>query len=69
MVEGMYVRSQIEKTDLDKVFDNYLLPFIESKYITQSEYSIIMNTWVKHALELYPDVKFSNRVKSIINSI
>ena len=69
MVEGMYVRSQIEKTDLDEVFDNYLLPFIESKYITQSEYSIIMNTWVKHALELYPDVKFSNRVKSIINSI
>lgn len=69
MVEGMYARSQAENTPLDYIFTNYLTPFIESEYITQNEYLIVMKAWVTRSLELYPDAEFSARVKSIVNSI
>jgi hypothetical protein len=69
MVEGMYTRSKVQNINLDKIFDDYLLPFIESEYINKSEYLKVMQVWIFHALEVYPDCKFSNKVKSIIDSI
>lgn len=69
MVEGMYVKSKVQHRDLDEVFNDYLKPFIESKYITMTEYLTVMNAWVTRAIELYPDAKFSNKVSKIINSI
>lgn len=69
MVEGMYVRSKAQNIPLDQVFDEYLQPFIESKYITDSEYHSVMKVWVTRAAELYPDAQFSPNVSSIINSI
>ena len=69
MVEGMYARSKSEHRNLDQIFNDYLQPFIESEYITISEYWLVMRVWVKSALELYPDARFSNNVRSIINSI
>lgn len=69
MVEGMYTRSKAQHIDLDTIFDNYLMPFIESGYISKSEYLKVMRAWVFHALEVYPDSKFSTKVKSIIDSI
>ena len=69
MVEGMYVRSKAQNIPLDQVFDEYLQPFIESKYITQSEYDDVLAVWVTRAAELYPDAQFSSKVSSIINSL
>ena len=69
MIEGMQVRSKAQNIPLDQVFDEYLEPFIESGYITMSEYIKVLETWVKRAAELYPDATFSNRVSTIINSI
>ena len=69
MVEGMYVKSKVQHRDLDEVFNDYLKPFIESKYITMTEYLTVMNAWVTRAIELYPDAKFSEKVSKIINSI
>jgi hypothetical protein len=69
MVEGMYARAQHKDIPLDYVFDDYLLPFIKSKYITPAEYEEVRSTWVKYALERYPDAVFSNKVDKIINSI
>lgn len=69
MVEGMYTRSKVQQVDLDTIFDSYLMPFIESGYIDKSEYLKVMQVWIFHALEIYPDSKFSTRAKSIINSI
>ena len=69
MVEGMYAKSKSQHQNLDEIFDDYLRPFIESKYITKTEYLTVMKVWVTRAVELYPDAKFSNKVKSIINSI
>lgn len=69
MVEGMYVKSKVQHRDLDEVFNDYLQPFIESKYITMTEYLTVMKTWVTRAVELYPDAKFSEKVSKIINSI
>lgn len=68
MVEGMYVRSKSQRMSLDEVFDEYLMPFIESGYITQEQYQKVISTWVKRALEIYPDAKFSPKVANIINS-
>lgn len=69
MVEGMHTRSKVQQVDLDIIFNNYLMPFIESGYITNSEYLKVMKVWIFHALENYPDSKFSKNVKSIIDSI
>lgn len=69
MVEGMYASSQAQNIPLDQVFDNYLIPFIQSGYISQDEYSHVMKVWVTQALEQYPDATFSNKVDHIVNSI
>jgi hypothetical protein len=69
MVEGMYASSKDQKKPLDQVFYEYLSPFIKSKWINQSEYQKVISTWVKFALERYPDAKFSPNVKPIIDSI
>lgn len=69
MVSGMYARSKVEKRDLDLIFDQYLLPFIQYKYITTDQYSKIVKIWIKYALENYPEAKFSSKVKEIVNSI
>jgi hypothetical protein len=69
MVEGMYVRSEAQKIPLDQVFDEYLNPFIETGYITQSEYEEVLRTWVTKAVELFPDSNFSHKVDHIINSL
>ncbi len=69
MIEGMYVRAKAQNIPLDTVFDYYLIPFIKSKYITDSEYLEVLETWVKKAAQFYPDAIFSNKVDNIINSI
>jgi len=69
MVEGMYARSQYLDTPLDYVFADYLQPFVQSKYMTADEYQIVLETWVKYALERYPDASFSNKVEKIVNSL
>jgi hypothetical protein len=69
MIEGMYERSKTENSELDKIFINYLNPFLQTNYITKSQYIKILSTWIKRSLELYPDAKFSNQSNSIINTI
>jgi hypothetical protein len=69
MVEGMYERSKVLDKPLDYIFDDYLIPFVQAKYITQSEYLKVLEAWVKKAIALHPDSNFSNKVKKIINSL
>jgi|694.fasta_scaffold38134_8 hypothetical protein len=69
MVEGMYASSKAQNIPLDQVFDNYLLPLIQSRYITKDEYDQVIKSWVTQALENYPDATFSNKVDHIIDSI
>jgi hypothetical protein len=69
MIEGMYASSKIKEIPLDYAFHDYLIPFVQSKYITPDEYDKVMEVWVKAALEKYPDVDFSKKVDKIINSI
>ena len=71
-VYGMYTRSKIENTYIDKIFNKYLDPFIKTKQITESEYLKVLNAWIKHTLENYPDAEFSpgdRKIEKIINSI
>lgn len=69
MVEGMYASSQAQNIPLDQVFDSYLIPFIQSRYISDDEYNEVMKAWVTRSLELYPQANFSNKVNHIVNSI
>lgn len=69
MVEGMWARSQHLDMPLDYIFDDYLIPFVQSKYITVDEYDEVKTTWIKHALEKHPDANFSKKVEKIVNSI
>jgi hypothetical protein len=68
MVEGMYARSKSKDVPLDHIFDDYLLPFVQSKYISQDEYLKVIQAWVKHAVSHYPDAAYSEKVSRIINS-
>lgn len=69
MIEGMYASSKVKEIPLDYAFHDYLIPFVQSKYITPDEYNTVMEVWVKAALEKYPDADFSKKVDKIINSI
>jgi hypothetical protein len=69
MVEGMFARAQELNQPLDAIFDDYLQPFVKSKYINPQEYDKVMQTWVKYAIERYPEVNFSKNVEKIVNSI
>lgn len=69
MVEGMYARSKQLDVPLDDVFIDYLQPFMITKYISEPEYSEVLSTWVKYALQRYPDAVFSKKVEKIVNSI
>ena len=50
MVEGMLARSKNLDVPLDHIFDDYLIPFIQSKYITLEEYTEVKTVLIKHAL-------------------
>jgi hypothetical protein len=69
MVEGMYVKSKEANRDLDLIFLDYLSPFLINGFIKRFELDKVMSVWIKHALELYPDAKFSPKANKIINSI
>ena len=69
MVEGMYARAKQERITLDKAFDEYLQPFLQSKYITPAEYSEVMKKWIEFAIENHPDAKFSSNVDQIVDSL
>jgi hypothetical protein len=69
MVEGMYASSKHKKIPLDQAFDDYLTPFVKTGYISPQEYQTVIFTWVKFALERYPDANFSKKVEKIVNSI
>lgn len=69
MIEGMYQSSKEQGCPIDQVFDDYLIPFIESGYMSESEYKHVMQVWVTRAVELYPDATFSNQVDNIVNSL
>jgi hypothetical protein len=72
MIIGMYERSKAEGSNLDELFDKYLLPFVEDDKLTNQEYEKVFKTWMIRALEKYPNVNLdtrNTRVSKIINSI
>lgn len=69
MVTGMYTRSIEEGRPLDVIFYEYLRPFVKSEYINVKEFEKTMKTWITHAIEKYPNAKFSSKADQIINSI
>jgi hypothetical protein len=71
-VYGMYTRSKIENTPIDDVFYKYLNPFIKTGEISKSELKTVLNAWIKHTLENYPDANISRKrpeINKIVNSI
>lgn len=69
MVEGIWARAKQQDLELDVAIHDYLRPLLISGYITKKQYSEVMETWVKYALQHYPGAKFSLKVKKIVDSI
>ena len=72
MVLGMYERSKVEGSNLEDLFDKYLLPFVKDKKLSDNEYDKVFTKWMIHAFENYPDVQINTndpRVSKIIDSI
>jgi hypothetical protein len=71
MVAGMYARSIEKGIELDRVFSEYLTPFLQSKRMNLQQYDTIMSAWIRHALENYPNSKFSKskKISNIIDQI
>ena len=72
MVIGMYERSKVEGSDLDELFDKYLIPFVTDKKLSEDEYEEVFKVWMIHALENYPDanININNpKVSKIVDSI
>ena len=72
MVKGMYMRSKNEDVEIDKIFDKYLYPFLESGKITTDQYLTVLKAWVEHTLENYPDAKLSTyreKINKIVDQI
>lgn len=69
MVEGFKVSAEEQELPLDQVFSEYLMPFVISKYITKDQYNKVISTWIKYAIERYPNIAFSNKAKNIIDSL
>jgi hypothetical protein len=69
MVEGMYGKSEESNTPLDQVFFNYLSPLVKSRFMTTQELAKVMQVWVTHAVQTYPNANFSSKVDDIINNL
>jgi len=69
MIEGFHARAEIEDIPLDYIFIDYLQPFVLSKFINSEEYHDVLERWIKHAVERYPNAKFSQQAQKIINSL
>ena len=69
MIEGFHTRSKLEDIPLDYVFIDYLQPFVLSKFINREEYQEVLNKWIRHAVERYPNAPFSQHAQKIIDSL
>jgi hypothetical protein len=72
MVKGAYDRSKEQGVSIDKIIDKYLYPFLKTNKITKAQYLQVLNAWIQHAAENYPDAKFSledEKIANIINKI
>lgn len=72
MVLGMYERSKVEGSNLDDLFDKYLMPFVTDGKLSKHEYEEVFSTWLIHALENYPDALIDTNnpvVNKIVDSI
>lgn len=72
MVKGAYERSKAQGVRIDKIFDKYLYPFLMVGKINQEQYNQVLSTWIRHALENYPDADLSiedQKIKNIVDKI
>jgi hypothetical protein len=69
MVDDKIVQAQLENRPVDEIMIEYLTPFLEDGFMTNSELNLVLRAWIELAIQKYPTVNFSSNVDSIINSI
>lgn len=69
MIKGFHARSKLENIPLDYMFIDYLQPFVRSKFINKDEYQIVLDSWIRRAVELFPNSSFSQKAQKTINSL
>lgn len=69
MVKGMHQQSISQERPIDQLFDEHLLPFVKSGFMTQSEMIEIIRKWLDHTLTYYPNATLTHKYKNIIDNI
>jgi hypothetical protein len=69
MVEDKVLQAKLEMRPVDEIMIEYLAPFLKDGFMTESEMNLVLQHWIKLALEKSPNSNFSSRVNSIINQI
>jgi hypothetical protein len=65
MVSGMHLAAVKKRIPIDVEFEDYLLPFIKSGFVTQDEADKVIKVWLDFAIQHFPTVKVSDKYKSI----
>jgi len=69
MVEDKYIQAKKEGKPVDDIMCSYLYPFVKDGFMTSSDFKKVYITWVKRAIELFPDAHFSKKAQKIIEKI
>lgn len=65
MISGMRLSSIKKNVQIDKEFEEYLLPIKESGFITQKEMQLVINRWIKFTIKHFPGTKISEKYQNI----
>jgi len=57
MVSGMHLAAAKKRIPIDAEFEDYLLPFIKSGFITQAEADKVISVWLDFARKHFPNTK------------
>ena len=69
MVEDKYIQSTQENKPIDDVMCQYLHPFVKDGFMSSEDFKKVYVSWIKRAIELFPDANFSKKAEKIIEKI
>lgn len=69
MVEDKYLQAMEENRPIDEVIYSYLLPFVKDGFMSEADFKKVYITWIRRAIEFFPDANFSKKSQKIIDKI
>jgi hypothetical protein len=69
MVSGMYLSAKKKRIPIDFEFVDYLKPFLDSQFMTSSEFEKVMKAWLTHAVKNFPGVIISDQYRNLVKPV